>query len=211
MNLTCLEGGKMNKKEEQSKKAYNKIAKEYNDTFDGRFTRLFKNELISNVNLKENDVVLDVACGTGELLNSLNDKCTIKGIGVDISDEMVRVAKSKYGKFDFIESSCTPLPFEENKFDVLTVSASFHHFPYPDKFAQEAYRVLKSGGKLYIAEVYFPFPIRQVCNLIILPLYNAGDVKIYYTKELIKIFNKAGFKEISIMKKQRLQLLTAIK
>ncbi len=201
----------MNQKEEQSKKAYNKIAENYNDTFDGRFTRLFKEELISNVILNYNDAVLDVACGTGELLSRLNDKCPIQGVGVDISDQMIKVAKSLYKKFDFHTSNCAPLPFVDNKFDVVTVSASFHHFPEPENFACEAIRVLKPGGKLYIAEVYYPILIRQIVNLIFLPLYNAGDVRIYHPKELIKIFRKAGFYNITVVKKGNVQLMSATK
>lgn len=199
----------MNQKEEQSKKAYNKIAKNYDNTFDGRFTRLFKDELISNVILNQNDAVLDVACGTGELLDRLYDKCPIQGVGVDISDEMIKVARLKYNKFDFFVSSCVSLPFDNNIFDVLTVSASFHHFPEPEKFAIEANRVLKHGGKIYIAEVNFPIPIRQIVNAIFLPLYNSGDVKIYHPKELIKIFNNAGFSNISVLKKGKVQLMCA--
>lgn len=201
----------MNEKEEQSRKAYNKMAANYDDTFDGRFTRLFKDELVSNVILNQNDAVLDVACGPGELLNRLNDKCPIQGIGVDISDEMIKAAKSKYSKFDFLVSSSVPLPFEDNKFDVLTVSAAFHHFPEPEKFAREANRVLKHGGKVYIAEVYYPILIRQIANAVFLPLYNAGDVKIYHPKEIVAIFKRAGFSHISVVKKGKVQLMKATK
>jgi ubiquinone/menaquinone biosynthesis C-methylase UbiE len=201
----------MNQKEEQSKKAYNKIAENYNNTFDGRFTRLFKDELISMVILNQNDAVLDVACGTGELLDRLYNKCPIQGVGLDISDEMIKVAKSQYNKFDFLVSSCVPLPFEDNTFDVLTVSASFHHFPEPEKFAMEANRVLKHGGKVYIAEVYFPIPIRQIVNAIFLPLYNSGDVKIYHPREVVEMFNRAGFSHISVVKKGKVQLMNATK
>lgn len=201
----------MDLKEKQSKKAYDKIAENYDNTFDGRFTRAFKDELVSNVILKQNDAVLDVACGPGELLARLNDKCNIQGVGVDISDEMIRVAKSRYDKFDFLASSCSPLPFEDNTFDVLTVSAAFHHFPEPEKFARESLRVLKHGGKLYIAEVYYPALIRQIMNAVFLPLYNSGDVKVYNPKELLGIFNNAGFSHISVVRKGKVQLLYAAK
>lgn len=201
----------MNFKEQQSQKAYNKLAKNYDNTFDGRFTRAFKDELVSNVVLNVNDAVLDVACGTGELLALLNARCNIQGAGVDISDEMIKVAKSKYDKFDFFASGCAPLPFKENTFDVLTVSAAFHHFPEPEQFAAEAFRVLKPGGKLYIAEVYFPILIRQIMNVLILPLYNSGDVKIYCPQELVEIFMVAGFLNISVIKKGKIQLLSAIR
>lgn len=96
----------MNHKEEQSKKAYNKIAQNYNDTFDGRFTQFFKEELVATVDLKEDAAVLDVACGTGELLNNLNAKCPIQGFGVDIADAMIKVASSRYSQFEFVESNC---------------------------------------------------------------------------------------------------------
>jgi ubiquinone/menaquinone biosynthesis C-methylase UbiE len=201
----------MDLKEKQSKKAYDRIAENYDETFDGRFTRSFKDELISSVILKQNDAVLDVACGTGELLARLYDKCNIRGVGVDISDEMIRVAKSRYDKFKFVVSSCAPLPFPDSTFDVLTVSAAFHHFPEPEMFAREAFRVLKRGGKLYIAEVYYPILIRQIINAVILPLYNSGDVKVYHPKELMRIFSNIGLSQISVVKKGKVQLIYAIK
>ncbi|MEN6312710.1 MAG: methyltransferase domain-containing protein, partial [Clostridiaceae bacterium] len=111
----------------------------------------------------------------------------------------------------FLVSSSVPLPFEDNSFDVLTVSAAFHHFPEPEKFAMEASRVLKHGGKIYIAEIYFPMPIRQIVNTIFLPLYNSGDVKLYHPKEIAKIFDKAGFSHISVVVKRKVQLIIATK
>lgn len=200
----------MNKKEEQSRTAYNKIAANYDNTPEGRFTRLYQEELLSQVLLNQNDAVLDVACGTGELLSRLAEKCPIQGTGIDIAEEMIKAAKSKYSnKFAFLVSGCAPLSFDDNSFDVITVSASFHHFPEPERFALEAYRVLKHGGKIYIAEIYYPAPARQICNALFMPLYRAGDVKIYHPNELIKIFNNAGFSNISVVKKGKVQLLEA--
>lgn len=199
----------MNVKERQSREAYDKIAQDYENTFDGKFTRSFKEELLARVVLKPMYKVLDVACGTGELLAMLHKKCRIQGAGVDISDEMIKVAKARYDNFDFKTSGCVPLPFEDGSFDVITVSAAFHHFPEPSRFAAEAFRVLKEGGRLYIAEVYYPVILRQIFNLVFIPLYNAGDVKIYHPDELKRIIENAGFSGVSVTKKENIQLLEA--
>jgi len=63
-------------------------------------------KLVATVDLKEDAAVLDVACGTGELLNNLNAKCPIQGFGVDIADAMIKVASSRYSQFEFVESNC---------------------------------------------------------------------------------------------------------
>jgi ubiquinone/menaquinone biosynthesis C-methylase UbiE len=201
----------MNYKEEQSIRSYNKKAGNYENTYDGKFTSSFKEELINKVALKENYKVLDVACGTGTLLNGLMKKCPIDATGIDISDKMIAVAKSKYSNINFFVSSCVPLGFENDTFDVITVSAAFHHFPYPSEFAKEAYRVLKSKSRIYIAEVSMPNIIRQIFNVIALPLIKAGDVKIYSSKELRSIFEQAGFINISIEKRENIQFLQAEK
>ena len=52
----------------KSKAAYNKKADNYDDTHDGRFTRKFKQLLVSEVALRDNATVLDVACGNGSFL-----------------------------------------------------------------------------------------------------------------------------------------------
>lgn len=201
----------MNNKEEQSKRSYNKKAANYENTFDGKFTDSFKAELIEKVRLKEGYKVLDVACGTGELLNGLKKKCSIVGTGIDISDKMVEVAGERHKDLTFMVSSCVPLPFEDSSFDVLTVSAAFHHFPKPENFAREAFRVLKSDGILYIAEVSVPEGLRQIFNIFVLPFYRAGDVKVYSSKELTKIFEKAGFKDIQIEQNGKIQFLRGTK
>ena len=58
---------------DKSKAAYDKIADDYDNSFDGRFTQKFKRLLVENIKLGENINLLDVACGNGSLLRLLNE------------------------------------------------------------------------------------------------------------------------------------------
>lgn len=181
---------------------YNMIAREYDETFDGRFTRELKHRIVERIELKPNYKVLDVACGNGSLLDLLNRKQAIDGHGIDVSDAMIDEAKKRYPHFSFSVGNSSSLPFEDMTFDVVTVCAAFHHFSEPWKFLQEARRVLQPAGLLVLMEPYFPPVIRQLSNLLI-PLMKMGDVKVYSGKELVYMMTAGGFGNVRYTKEAK--------
>ena len=189
----------MNIYEKRSKNSYDKKAENYDSTFDGKFTVKFKRMMCKTVCINDNSTVVDVACGNGRLLNMLAEKSTFYGHGVDISDKMIEQAKKINPNMDFYVAGCENLPFENGKIDIITVCAAFHHLPNIQKFAEEAERVMKKGGILYIAEVYLPTILRVICNPF-LKFSRAGDVKFYSSNEIVSLFENNGFvkKDIEI-------------
>ncbi len=188
----------MNRFEQRSKRSYDKKAKNYDDTFDGKFTRKFKQILLETIIVKNGDTLLDVACGNGAFLKMLDEQKSFKGYGVDISDEMIKEAKKRNPSMDFYVGACETLPFENESVQIMTVCAAFHHFPDVKAFAKEAHRVLMKDGVLYIAELYMPAVLRVICN----PFFKfspAGDVKCYSDKEIADLFKMNNFKVDKIM------------
>ena len=86
----------MNKKTEESRIAYNKIASEYDASREGQYTRFHIMELSNTIDLHEGNVVLDVACGNGTLLRELSKKAKIQANGIDISENMICSAKMRW-------------------------------------------------------------------------------------------------------------------
>lgn len=129
--------------EEKSRENYNRKAKEYDNTLDGKFTEKFKKLLLEEIKIKHNDSILDVACGNGAFLQMVSNRCNIKGYGIDISEKMIEYAKAKCPDMLFEVNGCEYTPFKDQMFDVITVCAAYHHFPNIKAFAKEANRILK--------------------------------------------------------------------
>jgi len=192
---------------DKSKNAYNKMADGYDFSPEGRFTRKFQNRLISNIIFRENQNILDVACGTGSLLTSLHKQKPINGFGIGIADQMIKNAAVNNPTMEFHVSGCETIPFQNETMDIITVCVAYHHFPDVAAFAKEAKRVLKTRGKIYIAEIYLPAILRIICNPFV-PLSNSGDVKFYSPKEIIRNFKKLGFEKPEVKITGHIQIVS---
>ncbi|RZI48271.1 class I SAM-dependent methyltransferase [Lactococcus kimchii] len=179
--------------EQESEQFYDHIADHFDHSFDGFLASFFKKFILKNLTLTANTRLLDVGCANGRLLEMLNQKTKIFGVGLDISSEMVRVATARFPEFTFVQGKAEHLPFAANSFDLLTCSASFHHFPNPEQFLQEAKRLLDENGRLVIAEIHIPL-ITKAYNWRLNRYSTEGDVKVYSPKELTQLFEKNGWK-----------------
>ena len=193
----------MNKKTEESRIAYNKIAFQYDLSREGQYTRFHIDELSNTIDLSEGDVVLDVACGNGTLLRELSKKAKIQANGIDVSENMIQVAKMRYPYMSFDVKSCYPLEWSDESIDIITVCCAFHHFDNPQGFVNECKRVLKKKGAVYIADPNFGAVLKFFANRFWVPFSKSGDVRIYSKKELERFFYNSGFKTVQVYRKDK--------
>jgi len=137
---------------------------------------------------------LDVGCGTGALLElGGQQNKDARLFGVDLSDQMIGVARSRLGeRADVRVSDAEQLPFDDGRFDLVTCTFSFHHYPNPRRVLQEMARVLVPGGRALIADPTLLFPLRQILNLTA-PLSRDGRVKFYARRAMTGLAESAGF------------------
>lgn len=103
-----------------------------------------------------NSHVLDLGCGTGKLLKRLGKLyLQLTGIGLDLSPEMIALAKAKNiyeDRLTFTLGNAEEQPFDDNTFDATFNTISFLHYLHPKKVLAEVQRTLKPGGKFYLAD-----------------------------------------------------------
>ena len=193
---------------EKSRIAYNKKADDYDNSPEGQFTRNIHLLLLSKMNWEDNQSVLDVACGTGSLLAAMNRQKVIKGFGIDIANQMIKNAIATNPCMEFHVSGCEAIPLPNDSVDIITVCAAYHHFPNVAAFANEAGRVLKQNGMIYIADVYVPSFVRVILNPFVPLLFTDGDIKFYSPNEIIGNFKCFGFEEMDITISGYIQIIT---
>ena len=116
--------------------------------------------------------VLDVACGTGDMAVSLVERgCTVTGI--DLSEEMLAIARQKAPMVTFMIADAEHLPFPDASFDAVTCAFGVRNFVHLEQGLNEMLRVLKPGGQLVILELATPD------SPLVKPFYNL------YTRRII--------------------------
>lgn len=147
--------------------------------------------------------ILDLCCGTGSL--TIREKLKFskaKVYGVDLSEEMLNIAERKAKKasikIEFIISNIEKLKFQNNFFDVVTISLGMHEVPKSVriKVVQEAYRVLKPQGKFIIID--FNKPHSRFFQKLLLRFFRMAEPygKSFIDTDFFKLLPKFKFKNI---------------
>ncbi|MDP1883885.1 MAG: class I SAM-dependent methyltransferase [Candidatus Moranbacteria bacterium] len=174
---------------------YNKIAKEYAETFDSdRSDDRYVDGLLACLN--GNSRILDLGCGTGRLAGYMQAK-GFEVVGVDLSEKMLEIAKRKHPEMGFILVDMRELELEEKSFDAVCLAYSIFHFEKPEarEILKRANVFLGSGGFLFLivqegeGEIFENDPLSPE-DKIFLSLYSEN--------ELIGIAEDAGFGVVRI-------------
>ncbi len=102
--------------------------------------------------------ILDVACGIGQFIeilqNSLRSWDEI--FGLDMDDHYVSEARKKFSgdRYRFIRGNSEKIPYQDNIFNLVSISNGLHHINTPELTLKEMKRVLKPGGYLVINEMF---------------------------------------------------------
>jgi len=139
---------------------FNKVFDKYdtmNDFMSLGAHRIWKKNLILSLNPSKNKNLIDVACGTGDIaklyIKSTNEEADI--MCVDPNINMINYSKKKFYNFKNIKwclSSAENLKIKSNSYDFYTISFGLRNTKNIKKSLEEAYRVLKPGGKFVCLE-----------------------------------------------------------
>jgi ubiquinone biosynthesis O-methyltransferase len=148
--------------------------------------------------LEKGMTVLDIGCGTGNFSIKLA-KAGCKVIGIDISEEMLSIAKEKAKQkgldIEFYNMDIYKLNFENEYFDAVFSMAAFEFIKEPEKALNEIFRVVKKGGEILIGTIN----------------KESSWGELYLTEEFQKnsVFKYADFKTLEDFKKLKTENLVS--
>ena len=133
--------------------------------------RYWRKRAIDFLNLINNDLILDVATGTGDMILEVAKRNpSIRIFGLDFNQRMLELGRLKINKsgyrnyvsFQIGSGEC--LPFFDNSFDGVVCAFGIRNFADVQLGLCEFYRVLKPGGRLVVLE--FSVPHNQILGMV---------------------------------------------
>ena len=119
----------------------------------------FKRRILDSIEIADGSTILDVGCGTGVFLELGKQKhANTKFVRIDPDERALEIAKQRLSQknleVELIQGYAEALPLDDNSVDHCFSSLAIHHVPDEHKLkaTAEIYRVLKSGGRVVIAD-----------------------------------------------------------
>lgn len=159
---------------------------------------------IRRMQLRAGERVLDLGCGSGWatrlLARLVSDGPAGFGqvVGVDISDEMIRLARAESRDFDnilYAWGSAEKIPWEENFFDKVLSIESFYYYPDQDRALMELFRVMAPRGRLFILINLYkdnPYSMQWVDKLKV-PVHVRSEA------EYLELLRKHAFEDVQAL------------
>ena len=151
---------KLQKDRKLVQEVFDKVYDKYdlmNDIMSFGGHRNWKKKLIRMMNPAENQSLIDVGCGTGDIgklfSEATNNKCKI--LSIDPNSHMIKLGEKKLKSYKNISwqiGSGEMLNVKSNTFDFYTISFGLRNTSNVEKSIKEAYRVLKKGGRFFCLE-----------------------------------------------------------
>jgi ubiquinone/menaquinone biosynthesis C-methylase UbiE len=114
--------------------------------------------LMSMLNPDKSVKALDIGTGPGPVAFRMADQVALS-VGLDITEHMLDIAAKKGSDIHniiFVNGDATDLPFPAESFDIVTCRRVAHHIKNKEKLVEEAWRVLKKGGKFGLTDLLKP-------------------------------------------------------
>src|SRR5208282_1726098 len=115
-------------------------------------------DLVARLKAQPGERVLDLGTGPGEPAFTIASQVGDRGrvVGVDLSEKMIALAQKLAGarsvsNVEFRVMDCAELTFDDASFDAATSSFGFQIFPDPERASREAFRVLRSNGRIAVS------------------------------------------------------------
>lgn len=165
---------------------------------------VFKRKLVEDIVIPTGGRVLDLACGTATLTIALKEKFTEAEVhALDGDRKILRIARRKAAErkaeIIFTEAFSTAMPYGDEYFDSVATSLFFHHLTPVNKRKTllEIRRVLKSGGKMHVAD--WGKPTSALMKLASFPIrwLDGATAKDSYAGKLPGMMAETGFTEIT--------------
>jgi ubiquinone/menaquinone biosynthesis C-methylase UbiE len=162
------------------------------------YLRDVQGRVIDMVKVSQDVNFLDIGCGTGRAVWLAAEKAGFMGdyYGVDISEKMVEKSGQNFrghDNFHFIRASSESIPLQDNYFDTIICTNSFHHYLHPEKAMSEISRLLKPGGRIFILDPVADNWLVKLIDLIF-RLFESAHIKFYSSEEFRNFMSESGLR-----------------
>jgi len=178
---------------------------EMNTVPDGANLGLGCGNPVALASLKEGDVVLDLGSGAGfdAFLAARRIGKAGRVIGVDMTEEMLEKAKANakkggYANVEFRLGEIEDLPVEDNSIDVIISNCVINLSPDKASVFKEAFRVLKSGGRLMVSDLVLVKDLPKVIKDSV-EAYVGCLAGAIFKQDYLDAIKKAGFSNIKVV------------